>query len=128
MHSGEVAGRCIDANNHETFLRFLKYLYRAHPGKQLHVILDNLSVHKHREITAWVERRRRLTLHFTPTYASWLNQVEIWFNIFSRDVLKDAVWHSKSELVRQIMQYIRVYSSERARPFRWTYTGKPLAA
>ncbi len=71
---------------------------------------------------------RRLTLHFTPTYASWLNQVEIWFGIFARDVLRDAVWHSKAELVAQIMEYIRAYSAERARPFRWTYTGKPLAA
>ncbi len=64
----------------------------------------------------------------TPTYASWLNQVEIWFGIFARDVLRDAVWRSKAELIRQIMEYIRIYWSERAKPFRWTYTGKPLAA
>jgi putative transposase len=128
VHSGDVSGRCVERNDHETFLRFLKALYRANPRRELHIVLDNLSVHKHHEVLAWAARRRRLTLHFTPTYASWLNQVEIWFNIFGRDVLKDAVWHSKAELVSQIMKYIRSYSSERAKPFAWTYTGKPLAA
>ena len=118
----------MDANDHETFLRFLKYLYRADPRQELHVILGNLSVHKHQEVLAWVARPRRLTLHFTPTYASWLNQVEIWFNIFARDVLKGAVWRSRAELVRQIMKYIRIYSSEPAKPFLWTNTGKPLTA
>lgn len=128
VHSGEVSGRCVDANDHTTFLRFLKALYRANPHRELHVILDNLSVHKHHEVLDWAARRRHLTLHFTPTYASWLNQIEIWFGIFGRDVLRDAVWHSKPELIAQIMAYIRTYSSERARPFAWTYTGKPLAA
>jgi transposase len=128
VHSGALSGRCLDASDHTTFLRFLKALYRANPHRELHVILDNLSVHKHQEVLAWAARRRRLTLHFTPTYASWLNQVEIWFGIFARDVLRDAVWHSKAELIAQIMEYIRSYSSERAKPFRWTYTGKPLAA
>ena len=128
VHSGAVSGRCVDVSDHATFLRFLKSLYRANPHRELHVILDNLSVHKHHEVLEWAARRRRLTLHFTPTYASWLNQVEIWFNIFARDVLRDAVWHSKAELIAQIMEYIRAYSAQRAKPFRWTYTGKPLAA
>jgi len=128
VHSGEVSGRCVDASDHATFLRFLKSLYRANPHRELHVIAGNLSAHKHHEVQAWAARRRRLTLHFTPTYASWLNQAEIWFGIFGRDVLRDAVWHSKAELVSHIMTYIRSYSSERAKPFRWTYTGKPLAA
>jgi len=128
VHTGEVYGRCVDKNDHVSFLRFLKSLYRAHPRTELHVILDNHSVHRQKDVMAWAARRRRLTLHFTPTYASWLNQVEIWFNILSRDVLKDAVWHSRAELVSQIMAYIRSYSQARAKPFRWTYTGKPLAA
>ena len=128
VHTGEIAGRCVDKNDHVTFLRFLKSLYRAHPRTELHVILDNHSAHTQKDVMAWAARRRRLTLHFTPTYASWLNQVEIWFNIFARDVLKDAVWHSKAELVKQIMAYIRSYTSTRAKPFRWTYTGKPLTA
>ncbi len=127
VHEGEVAGRCVDRNTHQEFLAFLKYLYRRYPGKHLHIIMDNLATHKHREVSAWAAKRRRLTIHFTPTYASWLNQVEIWFNIFSRDVIRGGIWRSKRELVNQILYYIKKYTEERARPFQWTYTGKPLA-
>ncbi|MHB1934934.1 MAG: IS630 family transposase [Leptospirillum sp.] len=126
VHEGQVTAKTIDSNNHAAFLSFLKRLYRENPGRHLHVIVDTLSVHKHRKVREWIEKRRRLTLHFTPTYASWLNQIEIWFSIFSRDVLKGGVWKSKKELVDQILLYIRKYNKERARPFKWTYTGKPL--
>lgn len=128
VHEGRVAGRCVDRHTHQEFLAFLKHLYRKYPGKQLHVIVDNFNTHKHQKVREWAAKRRRLTLHFTPTYASWLNQVEIWFNIFSRDVIRGGIWHSKKELVDQIMLYIRKYNEERAHPFKWTYTGKPLAA
>jgi len=127
VHTGEVSGRCVDKNDHVAFLSFLKHLYRKYPRKKLHVILDNLSVHKHHKVKEWVKARRRLTLHFTPTYSSWLNQVEIWFHILSKDVVRGGVWRSKKALVSQIMAYIDTYSRERAHPFRWTYTGKPLA-
>jgi putative transposase len=69
-----------------------------------------------------------LTLHFTHTYASWLNQIEIWFHIFSRDVVKGGVWRSKQELVDQITFYIKRHNRDRAHPFAWTYTGKVLVA
>jgi transposase len=128
VHTGEVSGRCVDQNDHTAFLTFLKALYRQYPRKELHVILDNLSVHKHHQVQEWVRRRRRLTLHFTPTYASWLNQVEIWFHILSKEILRDGVWRSKQALVQQIMRYIKDYTQHRAHPFRWTYTGKPLVA
>lgn len=128
VHEGRIDGRCVERQTHEEFLNFLKHLYRQYPNKHLHVIVDNLSAHKHDKVMKWVNAKRRLTLHFTPTYASWLNQVEIWFNIFSRDVLKGGVWHSKRELVKQIMDYIKYYNKKRAKPFKWTYTGKPLAA
>ena len=128
VHSGEVAGRCVEHNNHYEFLKFLKYLYRKYRHKQLHIIVDNLKVHQHQDVMTWAAKRRRLTFHFTPTYASWLNQIEIWFNIFTRDVIRGGAWSSRAELAAQIIRYIRVYSRERAHPFRWTYTGKPLAA
>lgn len=128
VHEGNVQGRCVEKHTHEEFLGFLKHLYRQYPHKKLHVIVDNFSAHKHAEVMSWVKSKRRLTLHFTPTYASWLNQVEIWFNIFSRDVLRGGVWQSKQELIKQIMDYIKYYNEQKARPFKWTYTGKPLAA
>lgn len=128
VHEGTIEGRCVDSTNHKNFLNFLKHLYRSNPGKELHIIADNLSAHKHKDVLSWVEKRRRLSLHFTPTYASWLNQVEIWFNIFTKDVLKGGVWRSRQALVSQIMTYIRCYNEQRAHPFKWTYEGKPLSS
>ena len=128
VHEGSIDGRCVNQHTHKEFLAFLKHLYRKYPRKQLHVIMDNFSAHKHKKVKEWASHRRRLTLHFTPTYASWLNQVEIWFSIFSRDVIKGGIWHSKQELVKQIMYYIKKYNEKMANPFTWTYTGKPLVA
>ena len=102
---------------------FLKRLYRKYPKKELHIVLDNLSVHKNKKVKEWVDKRRKLKLYFTPTYSSWLNQIEIWFNILTKDVLKGGIWHSKKQLVNQILEYIKTYNNERAKPFKWTYAG-----
>lgn len=80
--------------------------------------MDNLAVHKHQKVMDWIGSKRRMTLHFTPTYSSWLNQVEIWFNIFALGVLKDGVWRSKQQLVGQIMEYIKSYNKLWAKPFK----------
>jgi transposase len=121
VHHGEVIAETMESNNAVNFLRFLKKLKKAYPGKNLHIIADNLSVHKHESVRLWVARNKLLELHHTPTYSSWLNQVEIWFNILSKDVLKGAVWHSKKQLIDQLMEYIETYNKERAKPFTWTY-------
>lgn len=128
VHEGTIEGRCVERHTHEEFLNFLKHLYRKFPHKELHVIVDNYSPHKHQKVTEWASKRKRLTLHFTPTYASWLNQIEIWFGILTRDVVRGGVWRSTQELVNQIMFYIKRYNEYYAHPFRWTYTGKPLVA
>lgn len=127
VHEGSIVGKCVDRNSRHEFLAFLKRLYRDNPHKHLHIIANNLPLHKHPDVLDWVSRRRRLTLHFAPTYASWLNQIEIWFNILARDVVKGGVWKSKKELVDQIMFYIRRYNCDRAYPFTWTQSGKVLA-
>ena len=126
VHVGDITAKTIEKNDSEAFLAFLKKLYRMYPNKDLHIIVDNWSAHKHQKVKEWVDKRRRLTLYFTPTYSSWLNQIEIWFRLLTKDVLKDAVWHSKKQLVDQIMTYIKTYNKKRAKPFQWTYTGKPL--
>jgi len=125
VHDGEVTARCRDKNDQVSFLAFLKALYRKYPGKRLYVICDNLSVHKGKDVREWAAKRRRLTILHTPTYASWLNQVEIFFNIFTREVMRGGVWSSKQELIAQTMYYIKRYN-ESATPFAWNYTGKPL--
>lgn len=123
VHKGEITAKTVERNNHKSFLNFLKYLYRKYPRKQLHIIVDNLSIHKHKRVKDWTESKKRITMHYTPTNSSWLNQIEIWFGIMTRDVLKDGVWHSKKQLVNQIMEFIETYNNERAKPFNWTYAG-----
>lgn len=124
VHDGEITANTMDKNNSQNFLKFLKKIYRKYPKKNLHIIADNLNVHKHKDVMTWIDSKRRMTIHFTPTYSSWLNQVEIWFNILSKDVIKGAVWHSKEQLAKQIIQYVDTYNKERAKPFEWTYDGK----
>jgi putative transposase len=123
VHHGEITAQTIEKNNHENFLKFLKKLYRKYPKKRLHIIADNLTVHQHKKINDWTSTKKRITMHFTPTYSSWLNQVEIWFNILTKDVLKGGVWHSKKQLVDQIIEYIDTYNKTGAKPFEWTYNG-----
>ena len=127
VHHGEITAKTVDKNNAENFLLFLKELYRKYPRKQLHVIVDNLTVHKHKIVKQWIDSKKRITLHFTPTYSSWLNQIEIWFNILTKDVLKGGIWKSRKQLIDQIMKYVGTYNEQRAKPFKWTYTGQPLA-
>lgn len=126
VHTGEITANPIKANNVETFLAFLKKLDRTYRNKTLHIIVDNLSVHKNVKIAEWLASKRKIKLYFTPTYSSWLNQVEIWFNILSKDVLKGGVWKSTQQLTDQMMEYIKTYNLTRAKPFSWTYTGNAL--
>lgn len=126
VHSGEITAKTMKSNNSENFLSFLKKLDRAYRNKTLHIIVDNLSVHKNAKVKEWLASKRKIRLHFTPTYSSWLNQVEIWFNILSKDVLKGAVWKSTKQLTDQMLEYIDTYNKTRAKPFAWTYTGDAL--
>lgn len=126
VHTGEINAKTIKENNSENFLIFLKKLDRTYRNKTLHVIVDNLSVHKNKAVKEWLSKKRKIKLHFTPTYSSWLNQIEIWFNILSKDVLKGGVWKSTEQLCEQLMEYIATYNKTRAKPFQWTYTGNPL--
>lgn len=126
VHTGEVTAKTINSNNAENFLKFLKTLDRKYRNKKLHVIADNLSVHKHKDVKEWLEGKRKIQLHFTPTYSSWLNQVEIWFNILTKDVVKGGIWQSSEQLANQLIEYVKTYNNTRAKPFRWTYTGEPL--
>ena len=75
VHTGEVAAKTIKSNNAENFLSFLKSLDRKYRNKKLHIIADNLSVHKHKDVKRWLAGKRKIQLHFTPTYSSWLTDV-----------------------------------------------------
>jgi transposase len=116
----------MKSNNAENFLKFLKTLDRKYRNKKLHIIADNLAIHKHKDVQEWLAGKRKIQIHFTPTYSSWLNQIEIWFNILSKDVVKGGIWQSSEQLSAQLMEYVKTYNSTRAKPFRWTYTGEAL--
>jgi putative transposase len=126
VHSGEITAKTMKSNNADNFLGFLKKLDRTYRNKSLHIIVDNLAVHKNQKVKDWLRKKRKIKIHFTPTYASWLNQVEIWFNIFTKDVLKGGVWKSVQQLSSQMIEYINTYNRSRAKPFAWTYTGNVL--
>jgi transposase len=126
VHTGEITAKTMKSNNAENFLKFLKSLDRKYRNKKLHIITDNLSIHKHKDVKQWIEGKRKITLHFTPTYSSWLNQIEIWFNILTKDVVKGGIWKSSEQLASQLMEYVVTYNETRAKPFQWTYTGEPL--
>jgi transposase len=97
------------------------------PELDVHLVMDNGSSHTAKATAEWLEAHTRFHAHFTPPHASWLNQVEMWFSILSRRLLKRGEFASVDELISRIMKYIAEYNSK-AKPFRWTYDGSPLKA
>jgi transposase len=126
VHTGEVKGDVYQRNSRVEFLDFLERLEAEIPAdKQVHAILDNLQVHKTPEVRAWLQAHPRWHFHFTPTHASWLNQIELWFSILSRRLLRRGIFTSKDDLKAQLLAFIERYNPT-AKPFAWTYQGKPL--
>jgi len=126
VHSGEIKGEVYVRASRVEFLAFLDLLEGEIPAdKQVHAIVDNLQVHKTAEVAAWLAAHPRWQFHFTPTHASWLNQIELWFSILSRRLLKRGVFTSKDDLKAQLLAFIERYNPT-AKPFAWTYRGKPL--
>jgi transposase len=120
VHTGKVRGRCIPRHTSDAFVRFLDEAVVGQRRRQIHLILDNLAVHKTPLVQAWLESHPNVHLHFTPTYASWLNQVEIWLGMITRDCIRRGIFRSAPDLVHKITTYIRLYNRN-AQPFRWTY-------
>jgi transposase len=120
--TGKVLGAPVDQHNSAAFVAFLESLLASVPRKkEVHVILDNLSVQKSRHVQRFLADHPRLHFHFTPTYSSWLNQVEIWFSKIERDVIARGVFTSVKDLARKLMRYIKLYN-QHAKPIRWRYS------
>lgn len=117
--TGKVTEACYPRHRHEEFLRFLKRIAKAYPRRHLHIVLDNYGTHKHPEVKQWLQQHPRIHLHFTPTGASWLNMVEIFFGIITRQAIRRGTFRSVRELVLAISRYIRAWN-ERCEPFAWT--------
>ena len=120
VRTGKVQGKTAARHTSEEFVDFLGQVVRAcQPQQQIHVILDNLSAHKTSKVQDFLGAHPNVQLHFTPTYSSWLNQVEIWFGRIEREVIARGVFTSVRDLARKLMRYIR--ASKKARPFNWKY-------
>jgi transposase len=115
--TGKVTSRHAKRRRRTEFLAFMDEVVAAHPDQELHVILDNLNTHKNND--DWLARHPKVRFHFTPTRASWLNQVEIWFSILEGQSLRGASFTSVAQLIGHIDAYIAGYN-QRAQPFAWT--------
>ena len=102
-------------------------IVKANQGREIHVILDNLNTHKPK-CDRWLARHKNVHFHFTPTSASWLNQVEIWFSILSRKALRRASFSSLANLRDRLLQFVDYFNETMAKPFKWTCKGKALQA
>lgn len=116
--SGAVTGRHYKRRRRIEFLDFMNRVVAKHPGKQIHVILDNLRTHKPKR-DLWLRRHPKVHFHYTPTHASWLNQIEIWFSMLAGSSLKAGSFGSVQELISHIDSFIASYN-DNARPFVWT--------
>jgi len=120
--TGRVHGKTAARHTSREFVAFLKEVLSLCPGnKHIHIILDNLSAHKTTAVREFLEKNPRVHFHFTPTYSSWLNQVELWFAKIERDVIARGIFTSLSDLARKLCRYINAHSAS-ARPFQWKYS------
>ena len=119
--TGKVTDACYPRHRHEEFLRFLKQVAKAYPRVTLHIVCDNYATHKHSAVKAWLARNPRVTLHFTPTSGSWLNMVEIFFGIITRQAIRRGTFTSVKDLISAISTFINAWN-ERCEPFIWTKT------
>jgi len=117
--SGQVLGACHDRHTAVEFLDFLTVVHRRYRRRDLHVILDNSSTHSMPAIRAWLEAHPRVQFHFTPTGASWLNLVEVWFSILTRKSVRRGSFDTVRALVTHIHRYIDTWN-DHPTPFVWT--------
>ncbi len=130
VHTGEVVGLVTERRPASVFIAFLDLL-DAHvpPGQVIHAVVDNLNTHSGPAVAAWqAAHLGRLQLHYLPFYASWLNQIEMWFATLQRRLLKRGDFLSGEHLQAQIVAFLATYNRLHAHPYRWTFTGDPLAA
>ena len=131
--TGQVLGRCTPNRKRPDFFSFMDLVAAKYRQRRVHVVLDNLNTHlntsKGAFVTEWNRRHgKRFVFHYTPTHGSWLNQIELWFGIISKRVLRYGNFRSADELVAAIEIFIARWNDSEAHPFRWTYDGHPLVA
>lgn len=118
--TGKVMSQCKKRHRHQEFLQFLRHIDTNVPSElDLHIVMDNYATHKHHDVRLWLAKHPRFQIHFTPTYSSWLNQVETWFGIITRKVIRRGSFNSVKQLVARIDGFVKAYN-ENSNPFAWT--------
>jgi len=126
--SGKVLTQCKPRHRHQEFLSFLRHIDNNVPGDlDIHLIIDNYATHKHAKVRTWLAARPRYHVHYTPTYASWLNQVERWFGLITQQAIRRGSFKSVRELIRNIQTFVDQYNTK-ATPFMWTATADSIFA
>lgn len=127
VHAAKAIPRIEARHRSREFITFLNHLLRTYPTGELHLVLDNVSSHRSKEVQAWHQRpgHERVVFHFVPTYASWLNLVEVLFNLLQAKVLRRGVFPSRRSLVEAILAYLDKFNRE-GRPFLWTKTAEAI--
>lgn len=124
--TGEVITQCKQRHRHQEFLQFLKHVDTSVPKRlDIHLIVDNYATHKHERVRRWLAAHPRYHVHYTPTYSSWLNQVEIWFNIVTQKAIRRGSFRNVPELVKRIKEFVAHYNPK-AQPFLWTATADSI--
>ena len=124
--TGRVLTDCKARHRHQEFLQFLRRIDAAVPGRlDVHLIVDNYATHKHARVRRWLAARPRFHVHYTPTYSSWLNQVEIWFNIITQKAIRRGTFRSVRDLIAKIQRFVDRYNRS-PRPFAWTATADSI--
>ena len=124
--SGRVVTQCKARHRHQEFLQFLRHIDANVPKDlDIHMVVDNYGTHKHPKVRRWLAARPRYHVHYTPTYASWLNQVEIWFKLITQRAIRRGTFRSVKQLVEKIKRFVETYNLN-SRPFVWTATADSI--
>jgi transposase len=123
--TGQVTAACKPRHRHQEFLAFLKQVSRAYPAGELHLVMDNYAAHKHPKVRQWLAANPRVIVHFTPTHASWMNLVEVWFSLIERQAIHRGTFGSVHDLNTKIRAFIDGWN-DRAHPFTWTKTADQI--
>lgn len=126
--SGNVLTQCKARHRHQEFLAFLRHIETNVPeGLDIHLVVDNYTTHKHAKVRKWLAARPHYHIHYTPTYSSWLNQVEIWFNIITQKAIRRGTFRSVKDLKDKIQLFVDNYNPS-SKPFMWTATADSILA
>jgi transposase len=124
--TGQVLTQCKPRHRHQEYLQFLKEVDTNVPQDlDIHLVVDNYATHKHPKVKRWLAARPRYQIHYTPTYASWLNQVEIWFNLITQKAIRRGTFKNVKDLISKIDHFVQGYN-KKTRPFLWTATADSI--